>query len=114
MPAWFQDLQNHLFDTVENTFAESATWVPSAGGDQVAGLMLFKEPTKPAGYYADADYEIDYVTAEYRLGQFDGLFESVYAGNVETIFINSVEYITRLATKKYDGQTIILRLNPVN
>jgi hypothetical protein len=107
----FDALEKSMMDVVTTQFGYSASWTPSAGGDQQTGMVLFKSPTKKQQVQV-ADFTGDiYYQMEYRKGVFDGLVAAVQnSHNTEVVTIDSVNYNCRFVKQKYDGDTIVVTL----
>ena len=100
----FDGIQDRMFDTVGKVYGYDATWTPSAGGAEVQGRVLLKEPTK--------EYDLNGVMfqpahriLEWRKGVLDGLFEAIRAKQNERVTVNGNEYFCRTAEAAYDGRT---------
>ena len=110
-PNYFDALQNVVFDSATTIFGYATTWQPLAGGSLVSGRMLFNKPTEKLKFSSnDYEYIEPKPTAEYKEGDFTGLYESVNAGTVETITINGVEYSCVQIEAKFDGKNYLITL----
>lgn len=111
LPNYFDALQDVVFDSATTIFGYATTWQPLVGGALVSGRMLLNKPTEKVRF-SSANYE--YVepnpTAEYKEGDFIGLYESVNAGVIETLTINGVEYSCVQIEAKYDGKNYLITL----
>ena len=111
-----------VFDTIAKTFGYSAQWQPGGTGTALTAIVGYGEPvedlTHATGRYQSVIDEWQYQNywAEYKLGDFPGLFESVRAGNAESITIFSTEYPAgrefpiSQAMAVHDGRTYKLKL----
>ncbi len=111
----FDNVQDLAFNAITNTFGTPATWQPVGGEDIQNAQVLYKDPSEAASI-GDADYDIDGYVMEYMKGDFEGLKLSVDRGNLETVSItmregNDIEFYVRKCTTKYDGRTIVAKLN---
>lgn len=93
-----------MFDTVSTVFGYDASWIPSAGGQAIAGRVLLKEPTK--------EYDLNGVPVtpfirilEWRKGVLPGLFEAIREKKNETVAVNGTSYYCRTVEADYDGKT---------
>ena len=102
----FDNLQNKTFDIVGNTMGENASWVPSGGGSEQIGRVLFNDPSKKYKLMG-VDYQPSGWSIEYRDGVFAGLYDSVRQGNEETITLNGSNYFVRAVSKDFDGKTYV-------
>ena len=113
--SFFDDIQNLAFDIVTASFGDSAIWLPSDNSPEQTALVLYKDATDKHEL-SNVDYEIEQYLIEYKMGDFDGLKQSVGEGNNERIRITkdgiTFEFLVRRCTSKYDGKTIIAYLNP--
>ena len=120
----FQVLEEMAFGAILNLYGQPMSWTPSAGGDAQVGTVLYNGPTTEReikqtngrglshiSYINDKVIEpyIEFLVADD--GIFDGLFESVYAGGDEYVYITLkdgtvAKYICKGdAMAKFDGQT---------
>lgn len=112
----FNGIQSAVFDVVGAVFGNTATWQPSAGGDLQSAIVLFKDPTEKHGL-SDVDFNAERYQMEYWVNDFVGLKDSVTAGIVERVTIEtdegvSLQFLVRRIERKYDGKTIIAYLSP--
>lgn len=94
----FDRLQTKTFDTCLKWFGYDAVW--GAHTERV----LFNAPNTPEELsgveYAPLGYYM-----EYQTGQFDGLFETVRQGLVQSVTVNGVAYVVRSVEAVHDGKT---------
>ena len=109
----FDDMAGQAFSAVTALMGEDAVWHSSSGND-VAGRVLFKNPTEPLpiGDTEHYEYRPDNVTVEYYEGTFDGLKEAVDAGNKEYITARETTWFVQDITTKFDGNTYVAHLEP--
>jgi len=99
-----------MFDTVTTTMGYTATWSPLAGGDDLTGAVLYKGPTEKEKL-ANADYDPDKLTLEYKDGLFPGLKEAADASPREVITIDGVgDFFIKSVTRLWDGKTFEARM----
>jgi hypothetical protein len=77
----------------------------------VSGRMLLNKPTETTKFSSN-DYEYIAVkpTAEYKDGDFTGLYESVNSGVKETVTINGIAYRCVQIEAKFDGKNYLITL----
>jgi len=110
-PNYFDALQNVVFDSATTIFGYATTWQPLGGGSLVSGRMLLNKPTETTKF---SDEKYEYIapkpTAEYKDGDFAGLYESVNSGNIEILTINGIEYSCVQIEAKFDGKNYLITL----
>lgn len=113
--SFFDDIQNLAFDIVTASFGDSATWHPFDNSPEQTAIVLYKDATSKHDL-SNVDYDIEDYMIEYKMGDFEGLKESVGAGNNERVRMTkgntTFEFLVRRCISKYDGKTIIAYLNP--
>ena len=107
----FDNIQATAYGVVTNTMGYDATWTPSAGGAQQTARVLLNKPTQKDNI-SDQEYDALSAKVEYKLNDFEGLYESVRTGNNETVTINTIAYAVYRAELKHDGKTILLSVQP--
>jgi hypothetical protein len=107
----FDGLQAAAYNVVVTSMGYPATWTPSDGSAAQTGTVLLNKPTQKDDM-SDEDYDLVTTKCEFLYGMFSGLFESVQAATPEAINIDGVNYNAYKADLKYDGKTVILRLEP--
>jgi hypothetical protein len=109
----FDDMAAQTFSTVTALMGEGAVW-HSSDGRQIAGKVLFKNPTEPLpiGDSEKYEYRPNSVTMEYYAGTFDGLKEAVDAGKKEYITVMEATWFVQDVTTKFDGKTFVAHLEP--
>lgn len=107
----FDCLQSSMFDTVSNIMGDDATWTPKAGGSEKTAKVLYNGPTEKERLFS-ADYDPDKLTMEYKLDDFDGLFEASRIKNSMevVVIINIGEFYVKSVKKKWDGKTFEAQL----
>lgn len=106
----FDNLQSNMIDTVTTTMGYAASWTPLAGGDELTGAVLYKGPTEKEKL-ANADYDPDKLTLEYKQGLFTGLKEAADESAREVISIETVgEFFILSVSRRWDGKTYEARL----
>ena len=100
----FDNIQTAMFDTVGKFYGYDVTWTPSDGGDELAGRVLLKEPTK--------EYDLNGVPVtpfhrilEWRHGVLPGLFEAIRAKKPEEVTVEGNVSFCRGVEADYDGKT---------
>lgn len=107
--AVFDRLEERCMDVVAKLFGDTATWVHSQTNVTLTALVCFKDATRKQG----EGFEDIYPTMEYKRSEFPGLFDRVKdSKNKEYVTIKGHKYGIKIPTSKYDGDTIILKLNP--
>lgn len=109
----FDFLESNIMKVVTSTFGYEASWTPSAGGDAITGKVLLKTPSREQNIQG-ADYMAPFGIVEYEKGVLPGLEEAAkHTTNQEKITVNGRQFFVRLPFEKYDGDTIILHLDPI-
>lgn len=106
----FDALAGQVFDTVTTLYGTQAVW-PAASK---TGSVLFSNPTEAEriGDAENYEYRPSSYTAEYYSGTFDGLRESVDAGNSEYLVIEGQTFFITAVTARFDGKTYTAYLEP--
>jgi len=107
----FDAIQTALYNTVVNAMGVSAVWTPSDGSPAQTGAVLFNKPTQREDV-SDDEYDAIATKCEYLEGLFPGLFEAVQAARSELINIDGADYYAYKADRKFDGKTIIIKVEP--
>lgn len=105
----FDGLQALAFDTISLTMGYDATWTPSIGGSEKSARVLFNNPTE-SRKLSEVEYNPYEYHMEYKKGDFPGLMEAARSNKSETVNINGVNYMVMDVTSKYDGNTIIAKI----
>lgn len=101
------------FDRVTTTMGYDALWIPS-DGSQPAGhtaRVLLNNPTE-GKTLAGVEYNPYGWQIEYRNSFFPGLADAVRSGSTEEVTANSQDFIVRDVHTKFDGNTIVLMVEP--
>lgn len=109
----FDNLQNTVFQQVNNLFGFDASWTSVDGTTSWQGKVLFKQPTEQ---YAPGTFQYDpfKYEMEYKAGDLVGLLERVESRGVpETVVIDGNSYHVRDVTADWDGKTYRATLSPV-
>lgn len=107
----FDGFRDAAYNMVLNTMGQTATWAPSNGSPPQTAVVLFNQPTAKDDFGND-DFNIVTTRCEFPYNVLPGLFEAVQAGNSELINIAGLDFYAFKADRKYDGQTIVLQLEP--
>lgn len=105
----FDNLQITLFNTVTGTMGYTATWLPTAGGEQQTATVLYKGPTEKEKL-AGVEFDPEGLKMEYQFGDFVGLKEAAGRTNREKVQIYGVAgttlecYVTNV-NELWDGKT---------
>lgn len=105
----FDGIQDNVFNIVNKTFGDYATWIPTISREKITGGILFKDATETYKIL-DQPYSPKNCIMEYKKGDFVGLFESVSRGSEEIVTIKNIEYGVMKVISKYDGKTFIAEL----
>ena len=113
----FQTAQDANFNNILALYGQDCIW------NGITGSVLFNDPTKQQRFnitsgrglshvgYDNADIIQSYI--EYPNGQFPGLFELVYSGEVnQYIITGGKRYVCQKSTSFFDGQTYRINLQP--
>lgn len=106
----FDGLRDAAHNLVVNAMGYAATWTPSDGSATQVGRVLLNKPSQKDNV-SDEDYAALTPKCEFLESVFPGLFEAVQRGGNEVLSIAGIEYYAYKATRKYDGQTIILQVD---
>jgi len=107
----FDGIRDAAYNIVQNTMGSAATWTPSYGSAAQSGRVLLNRPTQKEDV-SDEEYAAITTKCEYLDSAFPGLFEAVQRGSSEVLTVGGVDYYAYKADRKYDGQTIILQVEP--
>jgi hypothetical protein len=117
----FQEMQDSCFDIILQLYGQPCSWTPAAGGEEMQALVLYNGPTTERQIkltngrglshvgYNNGQVEEPYI--EYRDGLFEGLFQSLYDGGTEYVYLTlKDESIVKMlcicnTSALYDGQT---------
>lgn len=105
----FDDLAGQAFAHISNLMGESAVWLSS---NHILGSVLYKDPTEPTQIGSEESYEYQpsTTTIEYYSGVFDGLKQSVDAGDSEYVFVRGQKFLVTSISTKFDGKTNVAYL----
>lgn len=110
----FDALQSSVFDTTLAIMGYEATWT-KPNGDTVTGMMHFKDASQDQRVIRGFEMTQSAYTAEWKHGDFEGLFEAVQSNlTEERITINGATFLGQFAQSLFDGKTYICRLVPYN
>lgn len=114
MPNLFDRLQAQAFDQVGRVMGYDAVWTRESDGQEVTGRVLFKEPTEKEKLSGGDSFEYTprVFYAEYKQGDFPGLFDSARAGITELFEVNGGSYLVVDVQAKFDGRTFVAKLQP--
>lgn len=112
----FDSLKRAAFDTITRVMGYDAVWVSESG--TFTSEVGYKDPSEKQELSGIDSWNPNQPFMEYRKGFFDGLKESVDAGNPQFVTItqrndseNIVGYFNvKEVQTKYDGETFIARL----
>lgn len=107
MPNLFDKLQDQCFDTSSKVFGYDATW---NNDPAITGRVLFRKPTERELLMGQMGYDPRDFVMEYKEGDFEGLWESLRAGNLEEVTIQGTVYVARFVDAHFDGKTYKVRL----
>lgn len=112
----FDGIQETILSVATATFGYPASWLPSSGGSEMLGEVLYKDATAKIEL-AENDYNIEKYSMEFHNKFFPGLFDSVAAAKDESVKItfaenNIQEFWVKRCEKLYDGKTIKAYLQP--
>lgn len=115
----FDHIESTCFNVSNAIFGYKVEWTPTTpdGAAKQTGKGLYKEPTKQFSIMT-IDFQITDESLEYKLGDFPELFTLANKAASEekvTIFFKSGtrEFFVRKVVKKYDGDTFVAKLDPV-
>jgi hypothetical protein len=108
----FDGLQATAHVVVTTNMGYDASWTPSIGGPTQTGRVLFNKPTQKADI-TDEEYSAITTKMEYLEPGFPGLAESVNNNGNEVVIIDGIAYNCYKVDQKYDGKTVIIRIEPV-
>ncbi len=111
----FDDIARQAFREVASVMGEKAVWHSSNGSGDIAGEVLFKDPSEAEqiGGPEQYDYRPNGPVIEYYAGTFDGLKELVDTeATVECITGHGQTYSVRTVDKIGDGNTYKAYLEP--
>lgn len=97
------------FDRSASLFGVPASWTDQ--GEVKTAQVLFNTPTEQVDIL-EAMFDDSNTYIEYKDGDFTGLYEAVRTGETQTINVDGNEWLTRQATKDFDGKTFKIRLSP--
>lgn len=111
----FDELAEQTFSQISNLLGEDAVW-PASKSNEITGRVLFKNPTEPVqiGDAERYEYRPSAATAEYYTGTFDGLRKVVDAGGEACLIIRGTKYSVQSVETKFDGNTCIAHLEPMD
>jgi hypothetical protein len=110
----FDRIAKTVVSSVTSVMGDLAVWVPSNGGIDQNGKVLYNCPDKEAtiGDSKQFEYAPSKYSIEYFEGQFPGLKEAVDSGNVESIRVRGLWFDVIQVNKIWDGQTYAAYLRP--
>lgn len=104
----FERLAARTFATVGRIMGDEATWEPSAGGGPYTTRVLYKDPTNPERI-GEAGTGPKEAAFEYFPSDLPGLFESVRAGNAETVTVRGQDLLIVAVEALHDGGTYLAK-----
>ena len=108
----FDNLQTSVFDTTLAIMGQPATWL-SEDGD-VSGMVHFKDATNDRRIIRGFEFNASTYTAEYKFGDFPGLFDLIQRKVGEQVLrIDSHDYTCASIQALHDGKTYLIQLIPV-
>ena len=108
----FDGLQATVFSIVTDTMGFNAVWQPSEGGPPVSGRVLFNDPSQKQ-QVGDMRYLPANCEMEYPVSLFVGLKPAVDKALLERVTIKGVTYNVSQVKQKYDGNTFLAVLIPI-
>ena len=103
----FATLQTAMFRTVESVYGDIGVW----NGEEIKGLI--RQPTiKEKEEWGDMEYSHSELVFEYYADRWQGLAALANGNDMPEISINGTVYIARQVHTKYDGKTLLAKLEP--
>jgi hypothetical protein len=106
----FDRLEEQAFDVVTKTMGYVATWQPATGALQTAEVLYYNPDEKQNFSQVDFEPQVPYM--EYRKGFFEGLKEAIDNKEVAVVTINNQSFDVLDVNTKFDGKTIVAKLQP--
>lgn len=116
--ALFDSMRRGVQDTVNSLYGDDCAWTPLAGGDEQTAKVLLNIPSELVGL-GDMDAREAWAFhplgawVEYAQPDFDGLYESVRAGNREIITVKTISYRVTDVKRLWDGACYKAKIEPV-
>lgn len=112
--SFFDTMQATVFAVCSETFGDTATWEPAAGGAAVSAPVLFAAPSAERAALRGVHISDLKPEAEFYEGTFPGLAESLDEHEIERLTIRGTLYYVTKVEALADGKTKRATLLPDN